>query len=107
MQFGMQFDKKWHAMVSLTKTGRGILVGVDEEAGQYMIVLPDLTVIQRPRADVVLPEGTWLRLEGLQHKPQLNGQYGAVRSFDRVDGRYQICLGSGDVVRIKTQNVRL
>ena len=84
-----------------------MLLDVDEEAGQYTIELPDLTVIQRPRADVVLPEGTWLRLSGLQQKPELNGQCGAVELFDRADGRYHIRLGSGDVVRIKPQNVRL
>ena len=80
---------------------------VDEEAGQYTIELPDSTVIHRSRSDVVLPEGTWLRLDGLQQKPQLNGRCGAVRSFDRASGRYEIRLSSGDVVRIKPQNVRL
>ena len=84
-----------------------MLLGVDEEAGQYTIELPDSTVIQRPRADVLLPEGTWLWLDGLQQKPELNGQCGAVQSFDRAAGRYGIKLGSGDVVRIKPQNVRL
>ena len=84
-----------------------MLLDVDEEAGQYTIELPDSTVIQRPRADVVLPEGAWVRLVGLQQKPELNGRCGAVLSFDRADGRYDIRLGLGDVVRIKPQNVRL
>ena len=84
-----------------------MVVDVDEEAGQYTIELPDLTVVQRPQADVLLPEGTWLRLDGLQQKPQLNGQCGAVRSFDCAEGRYEIRLGSGSVVRIKPKNVRL
>ena len=84
-----------------------MLVDVDEKAGQCSIELLDSTVIQRPWADVVLPEGTWLRLKGLQQKPQLNGQCGAVQSFDRASGRYAIRLASGDVVRIKPQNVRL
>ena len=100
----MQLDMP---LVECNTTGRGMLLDVDEEAGQYTIELPDSTVIQQSRADVVLPEGTWLRLDGLQQKPELNGQYGAVLSFDRADGRYNIRLGSGDVVRIKPQNVRL
>ena len=83
------------------------VVDVNEENGQYKIEPPDSPVIQRPRADVVMPEGTWLQLAGLQQKPELNGQYGAVELFDRADGRYHIRLGSGDVVRIKPQNVRL
>ena len=88
-------------------TGHGILVDMDEETGQYMIELPDSTFIQWLWADVVLPQGTWLRLDGLQQKPELNGQCGAVRSFDHAAGRYSIQLGSGDVVRIKPQNAWL
>ena len=93
--------------VELDDTGRGVLVDVDDEAGQFTIELWDSTVIQQPWAEVVLPEGTWLRLDGLQNKPNLNGRCGAVLSFDRSSGRYEIRLGSGDVVRIKPQNVRL
>ena len=84
-----------------------MLVNVDDKAGQCSIELLDSTVIQRPWADVVVPEGTWLRLDRLQQKPQLNGHCGAVQSFDRSSGRYEIQLGSGEVVRIKPQNVRL
>ena len=84
-----------------------MLVDVDEEAEQYTIELPDSTAIQQSQADVILPEGTWLRLSGLQQKPELNGQCGAVELFDHADGRYNIRLRSGDVVRIKPQNVRL
>ena len=94
-------------VVELDNTGQGVLVDVDNEAGQCTIELRDSTVIQRSWADVVLPEGTWLRLDGLQKKPKLNGHCGAVLSFDRSSGRYQIQLGSGDVVRVKPQNVRL
>ena len=100
----MQLDMP---LVECNATGQGMLLDVDEEAGQYMIELLDSTVIQLSRADVVLPEGTWLRLDGLQQKPELNGQCGAVLSFDCANGRYNIRLGSGDVVRIKPQNVRL
>ena len=84
-----------------------MLLDVDEEAGQYTIELPDSTVIQRPHGDVLLPEGAWLQLVGLKQKPELNGQCGAVQLFDHADGRYNIQLGSGDVVRIKPQNDRL
>ena len=94
-------------LVELHKTDRGMLVDVDEEAALYMIELPDSTVIHRPWADVVLPEGTWLRLDGLKQKPELNGQCGAVQSFDHAGGRYELRLGSSEVVRIKPQNVRL
>ena len=87
--------------------GQGLLVDVDDEAEQCTIELRDSTVIEQPWADVSLPDGTWLRLDGLQKKPKLNGHCGAVLSFDRSSGRYQIQLGSGDVVRIKPQNVRL
>ena len=104
MSLDIQVDM---SLVERNTTGRGMLLDVDEEAGQYTIELPDSTVIQRPRADVVMPEGTWLQLAGLQQKPELNGQCGAVQSFNRADGRYEIRLGSGDVVRIKPQNVRL
>ena len=93
--------------VELDNAGLGVLVDVDSEAGQYTIELQDSTVIQRLWGDVVLPEGTWLRLDGLQQKPQLNGHWGAVQSFDRSSGRYEIQLGSGEAVQIKPQNVRL
>ena len=94
-------------LVKLDSAGQGMLVDVDEKAGQCSIELLDSTVIQRLWADVMLPEGTWLRLDGLQQKPQLNGHCGAVQSFDRSSGRYEIRLGSGKVVWIKPQNVRL
>ena len=84
-----------------------MLVDVDDEARQCTIKLQDSTVIQRSWADVVLPEGTWLRLDGLQKKSKLNGHCGAVLSFDRSSSRYAVQLGSGEVVRIKPQNVRL
>ena len=107
-RFNMCFDI-WLDMPldDLSSTGRGVLVDVDEETGQCTIELPDMTVVQRPWADVVLTEGTWLRLDGLQQKPQLNGKCGAVRSFDRAEGRYESRLCSGSVVRIKPKNVRL
>ena len=76
--------------IELDDTGRGVLVDVDDEAGQFTIELWDSTVIQQPWAEVVLPEGTWLRLDGLQNKPNLNGRCGAVLSFDRSSGRYEI-----------------
>ena len=93
--------------VDLDNTGPGVLVDVDSEARQYTIELQDSTVIQWLWGDVMLPEGTWLRLDGLQQNLQLNGHWGAVQSFDRSSGRYKIQLGSGKVVQIKPQNVRL
>ena len=85
-----------------------MLVDVDEEAGFYTTIeLPDSTASQQPRVAVVLPAGTWVRLDGPLQKPQLNGECGTLQLFDRANGRYEVQLGSARVMRIRPQNIRL
>ena len=73
----------------------------------YTIHMPDATKMQHQPADVVLPEGTWVRINGLVQKPELNGMCGAVLSFDHATSRYEIRTSSGELLRIKTQNTWL
>ena len=93
--------------VRLENGGEGVLVDVDEDAGLYTIELSDSTVSEHPRTAVKLPEGTWVRLDGLMQRSELNGVCGAIRSFDPATGRYAIHLSSSSTVRIKPENIRL
>ena len=77
--------------------GEGALVDVDQDAGLYTIELPDSTMLKHPSTAVKqlkLPEGTWVRLDGLVQRPELNGMCGAIQSFDAATGRYAIHISS-------------
>ena len=93
--------------IRLENGGEGVLVEVDEDAGSYTIELPDSTMPKHPWTAVKLPEGTWVRLDGLVQRPELNGMCGAIQSFDAATGRYAIHISSSSTVRIKPQNIRL
>ena len=84
----------------------GGLIDADEEQGVYTIEVAGAAPMLLPREAVVLPAGTWVQLAGLAQKPELNGQCGAVVSFDRTSGRYEVNTGTSKV-RIKPANIRL
>lgn len=66
-------------------------------------------------ANIRIPNGTCVRLEGLQRTPQWNGKYGTivgwvegdVSSASGTPGRYEVCLSRQYAVRVKMENVRL
>ena len=65
-------------------------------------------LVERPLVEPpprLLAAGTRVTIQGLQSKPELNGQAAAVLEFDRTNGRYSTRLGSGLSLSLKPANV--
>jgi len=62
---------------------------------------PDGTVLSLKPENVLLPRQTRVRIEGIESRPQLNGQMGAVTAVDMATGRYQVDLRDGEAIKVK------
>lgn len=58
-------------------------------------------------ADVVLATGTVVCLQGLQAKPEKNGTWGCVQSFDVAAGRLEVEVSPKEVIRLKPANLSI
>jgi hypothetical protein len=54
-----------------------------------------------------LENGTVGKIEGLMSKPELNGKYGTIKSWIRDSNRYDVQLSAEQIVRVKTENIRV
>lgn len=62
--------------------------------------------VYRVRSDcVVLPPGTEVEVAGLEDFPELNGQPGTIRSYDRRAGRYHVELPDGGIRAIRPPHI--
>jgi HIV Tat-specific factor 1 len=56
-------------------------------------------------APLTLPIGGYVKLRGLQSKPELNGSVGSIQSLDLGSGRYTVALRSGAPLALKRANL--
>jgi hypothetical protein len=87
---------------------RGTVIRFDEHTCRYNVFIMDTgkTVSLKPE-NVILGNGTVARIVGLQAKPELNGQYGTIKMWIRESNRYDVQLTADQIVRIKTEALRL
>lgn len=85
---------------------KGTILAWDDHKHRYNIYISGKVVSLKP-SNVILEEGTVAQIVGLQSKPQLNGQWGTIQGWIRETNRYDVQLSASQVVRIKTDNVRV
>ena len=57
--------------------------------------------------NVILDNGTVGMITGLQSKPELNGKFGTIKSFNSDSGRYDVQLSKDKVLRLKLENIHV
>ena len=87
---------------------RGTVIRYDEHTNRYNVFVMDTgkTVSLKPE-NVILDNGTVARIVGLQGKPELNGRYGTIKTWTSESNRYDVQLSADQIVRIKTEAIRL
>jgi len=60
-------------------------------------------VVALKAANIVLPPGTRVKVQGLSGAPQYNGRWGQVESFDSDSGRYNVKM-TDKVLALKAEN---
>jgi hypothetical protein len=93
----------------------GIICSYSIATNRYVVKVSNLLStrdISLQPANIRVPNGTLVRLEGLQQASQWNGKYGTVTSFVEDgngaadSGRYEVRLSRQYGVRVKMDNVR-
>ena len=95
----------------------GVICAYSKERNRYVVkvdflLAPTREVSLQP-SNIRIPNGTLVRLEGLQQASQWNGKYGTIARWVESDsgtpggGRYEIRLSRQYGVRVKMDNVRL
>jgi len=84
----------------------GTIMFFDEEKDRYSVRLSSVprALSLRPE-NVIFPRGTCVAIRDLRRKPELNGQRGTVRSFDRSGGRYVVDVGTTEQISLRPGNV--
>ena len=87
---------------------RGTIVAWSDHKERYNIHVMDIgKIVSLKPANVVLESGTVGMIFGLQSKPELNGRYGTIKSFNQSSGRYDVQLSPDQILRLKLENVRV
>lgn len=87
---------------------RGTIIAWDEQKERYNIYVMDLSkIVSLKPSNVILNNGTVAMITGLAAKPELNNKFGTIVAFIRDSNRYDVQLSASQVVRIKTDNVRV
>ncbi|KAL7552240.1 hypothetical protein ACHAWF_015463 [Thalassiosira exigua] len=94
----------------------GTIGAYSRERARYVVrvealLSPSREISLQP-TNIRIPNGTCVRLEGLQRTPQWNGKYGTIVGWVEGQdigspGRYEVCLSRQYAVRVKMENVRL
>jgi hypothetical protein len=86
---------------------RGTVIRYDEHRNRYNVFIMDTgkTVSVKPE-NVILSNGTVARIVGTS-KTDLNGRYGTINSWHSDSNRYDVQLSADQIVRIKTEALRL
>uniref|UniRef100_A0A7S4A927 J domain-containing protein n=1 Tax=Pseudo-nitzschia australis TaxID=44445 RepID=A0A7S4A927_9STRA len=87
---------------------RATILAWDEQRERYNIYVMSISqsISIRP-SNIVLENGTVGKITGLQSKPELNGKWGTINSFNSSTGRYDVQLSKDKVLRLKMENIRL
>lgn len=84
------------------------LVGWDDAKERYNIYVTRISkcISLRP-SNIVLDNGSVGQITGLQSKPELNGKWGTINSFNSSTGRYDVQLSAQQILRLKLDNIRI
>jgi curved DNA-binding protein CbpA len=87
---------------------RGTIIAWDPAKLRYNVYIMSTgkALSLRP-SNVVLEDGTVGQIVNLQSKPELNGQWGTIKSFNSQSGRYDIQLSADKILRLKLENIHV
>ena len=99
----------------------GTICSYSKERNRYVVkvdfMLAPTREISIQPCNILIPNGTCIRLEGLQQASQWNGKYGTIARWVENNessgtttaggGRYEVRLSRQYGVRVKMENVRL
>ena len=57
--------------------------------------------------NVVLSNGIVARVNGLESQPELNGQWGTVKGWNKDSNKYDVQLSPSQIIRVKVENMIL
>ena len=87
---------------------KATILAWDERKERYNIYVMKISkCISLKPSNVVLDNGAVGQITGLQSKPELNGKWGTINSFNSSTGRYDVQLSAGKILRLKLDNIRL
>jgi hypothetical protein len=101
---------KLHGLESKTEWNgqRGTVISWDEPNQRYNVYVMGLrkAVSLRP-GNILLEDGTVGKIDGLRSKPELNGKFGTINSFNQTSGRYDVQLSADKILRLKLENIHV
>ena len=101
---------KVHGLESRTDLNgqKATILAWDDSKDRYNIYVMSISkcISLRP-SNIVLENGTVGQITGLQSKPELNGQWGTINSFNASSGRYDVQLSAEKILRLKLDNIIL
>jgi hypothetical protein len=87
---------------------RGTIIAWDEDKERYNLYIMALSkAMSLKPSNVVLENGTVGKITGLQSKPELNGKWGTIKSFNLESGRYDVQLSADKILRLKLENIHV
>jgi curved DNA-binding protein CbpA len=87
---------------------KATILAWDEGKERYNIYVMKVSkcISLRP-SNIILDNGAVGRITGLQSKPELNGKWGTINSFNSSTGRYDVQLSADKILQLKLDNIRL
>jgi curved DNA-binding protein CbpA len=86
----------------------GTVITWNESTERYNIYITALKqVVSLKPSNVILEQGTVGKITALSSKPELNGKWGTITTWNAESNRYDIQLSAHQVIRIKAENLRV
>jgi len=86
----------------------GTIVAWNQAKERYNIyVLALKKIVSLKGSNIVLDEGVVAQITGIVAKPELNGKWGTIKKWIRETNKYDLQLSAQQVIRVKTENVRV
>lgn len=87
---------------------KATILAWDEGKDRYNIFVMKISkCISLKPSNIILDNGAVGKITGLQSKPELNGKWGTIKSFNSSTGRYDVQLSADKILRLKLDNIRL
>jgi hypothetical protein len=75
---------------------------------RYNIYVASLKKVYSLRpGNVVLENGIVARVNGLESRPELNGQWGTIKNWIKDSNKYDVQISSSQIIRVKVENMIL
>eukprot|EP00300_Choanocystis_sp_HF-7_P013196 c18199_g1_i1.p1 GENE.c18199_g1_i1~~c18199_g1_i1.p1 ORF type:complete len:177 (+),score=37.00 c18199_g1_i1:3-533(+) len=86
----------------------GVVLGFDHDSGRYRVqVGGGRRIIAVKPENILLDQGTLVRVTGLTKAPQHNNKVGQIVAYHEDKGRYDLQFSDNQTISVKLENVRL